>query len=116
MERWLEEWYDGPGGGARYRPMMRDLTRVSGARLDRIFLEDMVCHHMTAVMMSQQLLVRGLAEHPEVADLARGIRDGQMAEIVQMRRWLADWFGQGVRGRGPGWMMRGDQGTCGWSV
>lgn len=115
MKRWLEQWYDGPGDGARYRPMMRDLTRLSGDALDRVFLEDMVWHHMTAVMMSQQLLVRGLAAHPAVADLARGIRDGQMAEIFQMRRWLADWFGQGWRAPGPGWMMRGRQGACGWA-
>jgi hypothetical protein len=34
------------------------------------YLAEMVAaHHMMAVMMSQQLLVRGLAEHDEVNDL-----------------------------------------------
>jgi uncharacterized protein (DUF305 family) len=84
MEEWLDEWYpDEPA--ATYEPMMRDLTGLSGDALDRTFLEDMVGHHMAAVMSSQRLLVRGLAEHDEVADLARTIRDDQMDEIRWMR-------------------------------
>jgi hypothetical protein len=47
---------------------------------------------MMAVMMSQQLLVRGYADHEEVDRLATSIRDEQHAEIVQMRRWLTGWF------------------------
>jgi uncharacterized protein (DUF305 family) len=43
--------------------------------------------------MSQHLLVSGLVEHDEVGELARDVRDEQRREIVQMRRWLADWFG-----------------------
>jgi len=110
MNGWLEEWYGGPAAGVDYRPMMRDLSGLTGDRLDRVFLQDMVRHHMAAVMMSQQLLVSGLAEHPQVADLARQIRDQQHREIFQMQEWLADWFGGGGwhmgPGRGPG-MMRG---------
>ena len=45
--------------------------------LDQAFLEDMIPHHGMAVMMSQQLLARGLAEHQEVTDLATAIRDGR---------------------------------------
>ena len=42
--------------------MMRDLSGLSGDRLDRTFLEDMIGHHMAAVTMSQRLLgCRGLA-------------------------------------------------------
>ncbi len=55
----------------------------------------MARHHMVAVMMSQQLLIRGLTEHRHVAALARAIRDGQHAEIVRMQLWLAEWFGAG---------------------
>lgn len=104
MEGWLEEWYDGARDGPAYRPMMRDLSRLSGADLDRAFLEDMVWHHMTAVMLSQQLLVRGLADHAEVAALAREVRDQQLAEIAQMRQWLGGWYGPG--------RMPGRRGTC----
>ena len=90
MEGWLAEWYaDEPE--AAYEPMMRDLSQLDGAALDRAFLEDMIGHHMAAVMMSRQLLARGLAEHDEVADLARTIRHDQLVEIRWMRSALASW-------------------------
>jgi uncharacterized protein (DUF305 family) len=92
MQAWLDEWYP-DAEAADYEPMMRDLSGLSGDALDRAFLADMVPHHMAAVMMSQQLLVRGLAEHPEVASLARDIRDAQRVEIVRMVRWSHTWFG-----------------------
>ena len=47
---------------------------------------------MAAVMMSQQLLVRGVADHDEVEQLARTIRDDQHEEIFQMQQWMRDWF------------------------
>ena len=84
MEGWLAEWYPAEPE-ATYEPMMRDLSALSGDALDRTFLEDMIGHHMAAVMMSQQLLMRGFADHAEVADLAGQIRDEQMDEIVWMR-------------------------------
>ncbi len=93
MEDWLATWYADDPVDADYEPMMRDLSGLRGDRLDRTFLEDMVWHHMAAVMMSQHLLVSGLVEHDEVGELARDVRDEQRREIVQMRRWLADWFG-----------------------
>ena len=85
MRAWLATWYPGRSTDVDYRPMMRDLTGLSGDRLDRMFLQDMVVHHMAAVMMSQQLLAHGSADHPQVEDLARTIRDEQHAEIFQMR-------------------------------
>jgi uncharacterized protein (DUF305 family) len=93
MESWLDEWYPDESTDVDYEPMMRDLTGRSGDRLDRTFLEDMVGHHMAAVMMSQHLLASRLVEHDEVADLATDIRDDQHAEILQMRTWLRVWFG-----------------------
>ena len=63
----------------------------------------MIRHHMAAVMMSQQLLTRGLADHDHVNELARTIRDEQRAEILRMQRWLADWFDTGSS-TGPGMM------------
>ncbi len=92
MNAWLTAWYpDAPE--ADYEPMMSDLTGLSGDRLDRVFLRDMVPHHMMAVMLSQQLLVSGIAEHEDVAALARTIRDDQRAEIWLMIRWSRAWFG-----------------------
>ncbi len=88
MTTWLEAWYPEEEHDIDYQPMMRDLENLEGEDLDRAFLEDMIPHHMEAVMMSQQLLVRGLAEHEEVASLARNIRDTQRDEIHMMNNWL----------------------------
>lgn len=68
----------------------------------------MIGHHMVAVMMSQHLLWRG-TDHAEVAQRARSIRDEANSEIIQMQRWLAQWFdanwhsgmGSGRRGSEP---------------
>lgn len=98
MEGWLAAWYPDEGTETPYMPMMRDLSELRGDRLDQVFLEDMIGHHRAAVMMSQQLLMRGLAEHEEVADLARSIRTEQMQEIGWMRSRLVSWFGTGWRG------------------
>jgi uncharacterized protein (DUF305 family) len=103
MRAWLEEWYPGRSTDVEYDPMMRDLSGLSGDELDRAFLQDMVGHHMMAVMMSQHLLLRGVAEHAEVADLARTIRDEQHREIFVMQSWLREWFDEGWR---HGWAQR----------
>ena len=103
MRSWLDRWHD-DAGPAAYEPMMRDLSGLSGDELDRTFLEDMVMHHMMAVMMSQHLLIANDDLHPQVADLAREVVREQQAEIRQMRRWLADWFGASA-GMGPGMPM-----------
>ena len=102
MREWLDAWYPDQREDTAYRPMMRDLSRLTGDALDQAFLEDMVGHHMMAVMMSQHLLVDGTSIRAEVDGLARRISDEQRAEIRQMRRWLATWFDQQVPGRGPG--------------
>ncbi|MBI2705799.1 MAG: DUF305 domain-containing protein, partial [Actinobacteria bacterium] len=79
-------------------PMMRDLTQLSGDALDKAFLEDMIPHHGVAVMMSQQLLGKGLAQHDEATQLATSIGDGQRAEIMKMMGWIGSWFGEGMHG------------------
>jgi uncharacterized protein (DUF305 family) len=92
MQAWLAELYPDRPATTDYRPMMRDLQGLSGDDLDRVFLEDMIGHHMAAVMMSQQLLARDVADHAQVAALARSISLSQRREIMVMRRWLWAWF------------------------
>ena len=66
MTGWPAGWYpQQPRPG--YRPMMRDLSALSGDDLDRAFLTDMVPHHMSAVMMSRRLLVSGAPSTPRSA-------------------------------------------------
>jgi uncharacterized protein (DUF305 family) len=91
MEKWLARWYPDRPARSDYQLMMGDYSGMSGNELDVAFLQDMIPHHMAAVMMSQQLLAGRLAEHDEVAGLARDIRDAQMREIRQMNDWLEDY-------------------------
>ena len=102
MKADLARWYPGRDTSADYTPMMRDLSQLAGDALDQAFLEDMIPHHGMAVMMSQQLLARGLADHQEVTDLATTIRDDQRAEIMTMMDWLRSWFGTTAHGHGHG--------------
>ena len=113
MKAWLATWYPGRSTAVDYEPMMRDLSGLSGDQLDRTFLGDMVGHHIAAVMRSQQLLAHRSAGHRQVATLARTIRDGQHAEILQMQRWLAAWYGaswrRGWSGSVQGWSGMGPE-------
>jgi uncharacterized protein (DUF305 family) len=107
MSGWLADWYPARSGQVEYQPMMRDLTGLSGDRLDQVFLQDMIWHHMGAVMMSQQLLMRGRAGHQQVRTLAAKISTEQHSEIFQMQRWLRDWFDQEWRHGGMFGRMHG---------
>jgi len=90
MNAWLATWYPGRDTRVDYQPMMRELTGLTGGALDKAFLEDTIPHHMMAVMMSQQLIVRNLAQHPAVMSFAANIRDTQRAEIQMMTAWLRE--------------------------
>ena len=92
MEKYLAEWYPNRTNDYQYQPMMGDYQDLKGEELDYAFLQDMIFHHMGAVMMSQQLIMQGLDEHREVYLLARSIRDSQRQEIFMMRDWLDSWY------------------------
>jgi len=91
MQAWLEQWYPDQEHTVDYEPMMGDYSSLSGEEIDITFLQDMIPHHMAAVMMSQQLLSARLADHSDVDELARNISDSQMQEIRQMSLWLRQW-------------------------
>jgi len=93
MEAWLDDWYAGQENNLTYSPMMRDLSQLEGDALDQAFLEDMIMHHMGAVMMSQRLVNHGLVEHQAVRPFAQNIANTQRQEIWQMQAWLQDWYG-----------------------
>ncbi|WP_448573240.1 DUF305 domain-containing protein [Trichothermofontia sp.] len=94
MKAWLNEWYPGQDRSVNYVPMMRDLSQLQGDALDQTFLQDMIGHHMGAVMMSQMLLNHNLVQHPPVQPFAQNIATSQRQEIHQMQTWLMTWFGQ----------------------
>lgn len=84
MKTWYKAWYGKDYVDDKsYKPMMRSLTSLSGAELDKAFLEDMIMHHMGALMMAQA--VAPYTEHAEVRTLIEGIAETQSSEIITMR-------------------------------
>jgi uncharacterized protein (DUF305 family) len=89
MNTWYLAWYGKTYENTGvYEPMMRDLSKLSGADLDKQFLEDMIGHHMGAIMMARS--VQTYIEHPEVTGLTKSIVDTQSKEIDLMRHLLSD--------------------------
>lgn len=87
MKSWYLAWYgeEYQDTGA-YVPMMRDLSDLSGAELDTVFLEDMIMHHMGAVMMAE--MVRPYIENEEIENLVQAIVETQTQEIELMMSLL----------------------------
>ncbi len=89
MKEWYQNWYGEvyEADPKDYKPMMRDLSKLSGAALDKVFLEDMIMHHMGAIMMTQS--VQPHIEHKEMTHLTKAITESQTEEIRLMRRMLS---------------------------
>jgi uncharacterized protein (DUF305 family) len=87
MKNWYQAWYgEAYTDKGVYTPMMRDLTNLSGAKLDKIFLEDMIMHHMGAIMMAKSVTPH--IGHNEMTLLSKAIIDSQTTEIATMRTLL----------------------------
>jgi len=88
MKNWYEAWY-----GVSYQDtddydsMMRDLSDLSGVEIDRAFLQDMIMHHMGAIMMARS--VQPYVEHQELENLTKAVIETQSKEIQQMRNILS---------------------------
>ena len=65
---------------------------------DVMFLEMMIPHHQQAVDISDLAISR--SKDTELVELAKKIRDGQAAEIIQMKNWLADAGDSSMMGHG----------------
>ncbi len=86
---WHEDWYgETYKSDNSYQPMMRDLSALSGADLDRQFLTDMIPHHEGAIMMADS--VRPYIEHEEITTMADAIVSTQAAEIALMQQLLTE--------------------------
>ena len=85
MKAWYQTWYGTPyQPSGNYKPMMRDLESLSGQAIDKAFLEDMVMHHMGAIMMAQS--VQQYIEHNEIKTLTEAIISSQSTEIKLMQQ------------------------------
>lgn len=89
MKQWYQDWYgEAYQDTGEYMPMMRDLSQLDGRDLDRVFLEDMVMHHMGAIMMARS--VQPYVEHDEMINLTRAVIETQSEEIQLMRQMLRE--------------------------
>lgn len=66
-------------------------STASNVSFDQQFIDSMVPHHESAVMMAQMVETR--AQFPEVRALAKAITADQNREIAQMKTWRKTWFG-----------------------
>ncbi len=89
MKTWYASWYgkDYSDTGS-YQKMMRDLSNLSGAELDKAWLEDMIHHHMGAIMMAES--VEDKTEHDILHELGHNITKTQSEEIALMKKLLAE--------------------------
>lgn len=79
------------GAGAR---------QAQAAPFDQQFIDSMVPHHQSALMMAQMAVSK--AQLPEVKRLARGIIRDQKKEIAQMKAWRKAWYGNASASMAPG--------------
>jgi uncharacterized protein (DUF305 family) len=70
--------------------MMESLDKLPPARLEVVFMSQMVPHHQSAIEMAR--LVSDRASHQELKDLAMTIIGSQSSEIDKMNGWLASWY------------------------
>ena len=72
--------------------MSMDTSMLESAKpFDREFIDMMVPHHQSAILMAREELANGTDE--ESMTLAEEIIAAQSSEIDQMNEWRTDWYG-----------------------
>ncbi|MDQ3399365.1 MAG: DUF305 domain-containing protein [Deinococcota bacterium] len=71
---------------------MSPLAGLAGEAFETGFMSMMIAHHQGAIAMSEWILEH--SERPEVRETAEAIIASQEEEILTMREWLQDWYGQ----------------------
>lgn len=101
MRTWYREWFGtgvpDVGGSSSMRGGMMgsgamDMAALESAEpFDMAFIEAMIPHHQTAIMMSR--MAGGASGRPEMRGLTSSIIEAQSAEIAKMRTWYEEWYG-----------------------
>lgn len=94
MKQWRSTWYPDLKENVAMPMDMSTMMISTDSTIpfDIRFINAMIPHHESAIVMSQEAQQR--AEHTEIKKLADDIIKAQQTEISQMRQWLTDW-GQG---------------------
>jgi len=103
MRTWYKQWYGTDQIPQMDEQMMGEMmpgtdmggmeaTDLSKAKpFDKAFIDAMIPHHQSAVMMAQHALKQ--AKRPEIKQLAQEIIASQEQEITQMKQWRTAWYG-----------------------
>jgi len=94
MAAWRTEWYGSlpPTAGLDMEMGAMEVPDNPDVPFDRRFLETMISHHEGAVGMAE--MAAEMSQREEMQTLSRQIVADQRAEIAQMKRWLAEWYGE----------------------
>lgn len=102
MRAWYREWFGTPVPdvgdsssmmGGMMGSGVTDMADLEAAEpFDKAFIEAMIPHHQTAIMMSQ--MAGSASGRPEMRDLTSSIIDAQSAEIEKMQAWYDEWYGR----------------------
>ena len=78
-------------GGGMHGGMQGEMTDLENASdFDKAFIEAMIPHHQSAIMMAQML--QSGTNRPEMQQLAKNIIESQSKEIQQMQTWYTKWY------------------------
>lgn len=72
----------------------RGMMGVMGGNIDRNFIEQMIPHHESAIVMAK--LAQQKSNRAEIKTLADNIITSQTAEIDKMQSWYKQWYGTEV--------------------
>ncbi|KYH23769.1 hypothetical protein HAPAU_38480 [Halalkalicoccus paucihalophilus] len=68
---------------------MQELRCLEGQAFDCLFVEHMIHHHESAIIMAEDALADGQADR--VLEVAEDVIEVQEAEITMMKSWLTEW-------------------------
>jgi uncharacterized protein (DUF305 family) len=72
--------------------MMSDVDSLDSAKnFDKEFIDAMIPHHQSAVVMANHVIADG--KNPELMKLAKAIVAAQSKEIAEMQTWRTEWYG-----------------------
>jgi len=102
MRTWYRDWFgiavpDVGGSSQMMGGMMgsgaMDMADLEVAEpFDKAFIEAMIPHHQTAIMMSR--MAGGASGRSEMRGLTSSIIESQSTEIDKMRAWYEEWYGR----------------------
>jgi uncharacterized protein (DUF305 family) len=81
-------------GQMRGMGMMMDPQQLANREpFDKAFIDAMIPHHQSAIVMAQVALEN--SDNPKIKELAQNIISAQKREIEQMKQWRQQWYPEG---------------------